>query len=398
MAEKGPKKQPLQDVPEDEIGSALDEAMVANTRPSPGSAPKEAPVPAPAPPAPPPPAVPVDPSTQWFLGIDDRQEGPFSIDQIREMVASGKATKDTLCWKPGLSDWLEIAHTPDLASLVAVKAAPAPEPAPYMAPTPAVSLSSLAQGELNVLARPREEPTRERPAAPKRASLLESLEPPEPHQPNERIGAPEPPEPDEPNDAPQTYRPRPPAPSSPTWADQPRRGVTTYLMAGGGLVILLLAAAVVFLVVRTPSAPIAPQEPVVVDAGAAVVVAPPIDAGPAAVPDAGEAVPEEPPLSPEELAKLPESLKSKDIMGVVVADREALTGCVDAQQEADPDVSGKLVMRWTILPSGKTSGVEVISKQFEGSTMAGCVSERIKGWRFPRHRKQGTPIDFPFKF
>jgi hypothetical protein len=30
--------------------------------------------------------------------------------------------------------------------------------------------------------------------------------------------------------------------------------------------------------------------------------------------------------------------------------------------------------------------------------MASCISGLIKGWTFPRHKKQGDPIDFPFTF
>ena len=375
MAEKDPKK-PLEDVPDDEIGSALDEALSAKTRPASENPPPPAPAPAP----PPATAAPVDPSTQWFLGVDDRQEGPFTVEQIREKLAAGTATGDTLCWKPGLSDWLEIAHTPDLAGLIVATPEPAPKPAPYLDRAPSVSLSSLVTSELKVLEeRPREEP-REESIAPETAPSFR----------NDESGHRESP------------RSRPPPPVAPGWnVEQPRRG-TTYALAGGGVAIVVLAAAVVFLLLRSP-APMPPEEVKSVDAGPAIAVAPVIDAGPAV--DAGQALaaavdagPEEPPLTPEELAKLPKGLSPQDIMKVVLADRDALAACVDAQNEKDPEVSGKLVMRWDILVSGKTANVEVVTKQFENAFIAGCVGERIKAWAFPRHQEQGKPVDFPFKF
>jgi hypothetical protein len=61
-------------------------------------------------------------------------------------------------------------------------------------------------------------------------------------------------------------------------------------------------------------------------------------------------------------------------------------------------VSGKLVMRWNIQTSGKTSAIAVVTEEFKGTYMATCVSGLIKGWTFPRHKVAGEPVQFPFKF
>jgi hypothetical protein len=55
-------------------------------------------------------------------------------------------------------------------------------------------------------------------------------------------------------------------------------------------------------------------------------------------------------------------------------------------------------MKWQIQTSGKTSQVSVVTDEFKGTYMAGCVGGLIKGWVFPRHKNQGEPIQFPFKF
>lgn len=93
-----------------------------------------------------------------------------------------------------------------------------------------------------------------------------------------------------------------------------------------------------------------------------------------------------------------DSLGQSDIMEVVLASKGALAKCAEQQRAKDPGTSGKLVMRWTIQTSGKTSNVGVVSEEFKGTHMATCVGGVIKGWQFPKHKQQGEPVTFPFKF
>jgi predicted Zn finger-like uncharacterized protein len=97
-------------------------------------------------------------------------------------------------------------------------------------------------------------------------------------------------------------------------------------------------------------------------------------------------------------AKVQESLAQSDIMAVVLNNKPAIVKCVNEQKKRDPDISGKLVMRWVIQTSGKTTGVAVRSDEFKKTYMASCITGLIKGWTFPKHKKQGDPIDFPFTF
>lgn len=85
-------------------------------------------------------------------------------------------------------------------------------------------------------------------------------------------------------------------------------------------------------------------------------------------------------------------------MAVVLANKPAIIKCVNEQKKKDPSLSGKLVMRWTIQTSGKTSAVSCRTDEFRTTYMASCISGLIKSWSFPRHKRQGEPIDFPFTF
>ncbi len=93
-----------------------------------------------------------------------------------------------------------------------------------------------------------------------------------------------------------------------------------------------------------------------------------------------------------------ESLGQSDIMEVVLGNKSALSKCVEEQRKKDPATTGRLQMKWTIQTNGRTSNVSVASEEFKGTLIANCVGQLIKSWQFPRHKKQGDPITFPFKF
>ncbi|MCP3103850.1 adventurous gliding motility protein GltJ [Myxococcus sp. K15C18031901] len=103
-------------------------------------------------------------------------------------------------------------------------------------------------------------------------------------------------------------------------------------------------------------------------------------------------------VPPEPGSAVPERLQTSDVMAVVLNNKPAIVKCVNEQKKKDPSLSGKLVMRWTIQPSGKTSNVTCKTDEFKSTYMASCISGLIKSWNFPRHKKQGDPIDFPFTF
>jgi hypothetical protein len=94
-----------------------------------------------------------------------------------------------------------------------------------------------------------------------------------------------------------------------------------------------------------------------------------------------------------------ESLGQSDIMQEVLSHKSAIRTCVDEQKKRDPGSSpGRLVVRWTVLPSGKTTGIAVQTDALKSSYLSGCITGLIKTWSFPKHRVQGDPIDFPFTF
>ena len=95
---------------------------------------------------------------------------------------------------------------------------------------------------------------------------------------------------------------------------------------------------------------------------------------------------------------LKDALESSDIMETVVANKSGLQRCAEEQKKREGGSSGKIVMKWTIETSGAVKNVSVVTEELKGSYMASCMSSLIKGMKFPRHKKQGEPVQFPFKF
>ncbi len=84
-----------------------------------------------------PPPIPKAPA--YFALIDGQQQGPFSVDQITAMAASGQVSGTTLIWRSGMADWQPAGSYPPLAA--AFSAGPPPIPAgppPVPAAPPAV--------------------------------------------------------------------------------------------------------------------------------------------------------------------------------------------------------------------------------------------------------------------
>lgn len=71
--------------------------------------------PAPSGPAMPPP---LPGAASFFVGINGKQEGPFSMDQLAQMVSSGQLTRQSMVWKLGMSGWAAAGSVPELSAMV----------------------------------------------------------------------------------------------------------------------------------------------------------------------------------------------------------------------------------------------------------------------------------------
>ena len=104
------------------------------------------------------------------------------------------------------------------------------------------------------------------------------------------------------------------------------------------------------------------------------------------------------PPAPGSGGDIKDELGTADVFQVVLENKASVARCADEQHKKDPALAGKLIMRWSIQTNGRTSNIGVASEEFKGSYIATCIAGLVKTWVFPKHKKQGEPIQFPFKF
>ncbi|MDJ0668166.1 MAG: SPFH domain-containing protein [Desulfobacterales bacterium] len=78
----------------------------------------------PQPPAGGPPPLP--PAVQWYAGINNQQAGPFTPEQLQQMIAQGQIDRDTLVWKQGMAGWEKAGQVDDLQGLFGAVPPPLP--------------------------------------------------------------------------------------------------------------------------------------------------------------------------------------------------------------------------------------------------------------------------------
>ncbi len=69
-----------------------------------------------------------------------------------------------------------------------------------------------------------------------------------------------------------------------------------------------------------------------------------------------------------------------DIQAVVVKHNKSVQYCYDRQLRRNPDLKGKIVVRFTISPQGSVTKVEVVSSTVKNRQVERCVVNRIRKW------------------
>lgn len=59
------------------------------------------------------------PTTQYYVGVNGQQAGPFTVPQLTQLVQNGQLTPQSLVWKQGMAGWEQAGSVAELASLFA---------------------------------------------------------------------------------------------------------------------------------------------------------------------------------------------------------------------------------------------------------------------------------------
>ena len=113
-------------------------------------------------------------------------------------------------------------------------------------------------------------------------------------------------------------------------------------------------------------------------------------------PSPSPAVEPEPAPNTDDLAGPP--LSRDEIRLVIRSKMSVVRGCFDAGLEHDPEIGGRVVLRFDILPNGRAEGAELAADEV-GAGVGECLIEALASWQFPRPRGgQTMAVSYPFVF
>ena len=69
---------------------------------------------------------PLPDAVQWYAGINNEQAGPFSPEQLQQMIAQGQIDRETLVWKQGMAGWEKAGQVADLEGFFGAVPPPLP--------------------------------------------------------------------------------------------------------------------------------------------------------------------------------------------------------------------------------------------------------------------------------
>lgn len=82
----------------------------------------------------------------------------------------------------------------------------------------------------------------------------------------------------------------------------------------------------------------------------------------------------------------------------VKARLKAIQYCYEKELKRNPGLKGKVSVRFTITPSGKTGEIEVEENTVGSEAVGACIRTVIRGWTFPFTPDEDVPVAYPFVF
>jgi TonB family protein len=76
----------------------------------------------------------------------------------------------------------------------------------------------------------------------------------------------------------------------------------------------------------------------------------------------------------------------------------AVKACYERALKRNPNLSGKVKVRWTITAAGTVSGVDIADDTMGDSEVSSCIKQLVARWRFPAPSNGSVEVEFPFVF
>lgn len=93
------------------------------------------------------------------------------------------------------------------------------------------------------------------------------------------------------------------------------------------------------------------------------------------------------------------SLDKAAIQGVIRQHRDQIRACYEDQLKKHPKLEGKVVVRFSISPSGAVSSAKVVESTASNAALETCIAKRVATWVFPKPGGEGpVVVTYPFTF
>ena len=83
---------------------------------------------------------------------------------------------------------------------------------------------------------------------------------------------------------------------------------------------------------------------------------------------------------------------------VVNQHMDEIQRCYEVRLLSNPGLEGRMVVDWTISPTGSVTLARLVASSIPSPALAGCVLARIRTWRFPRPTGGSVKVRYPFVF
>lgn len=91
-------------------------------------------------------------------------------------------------------------------------------------------------------------------------------------------------------------------------------------------------------------------------------------------------------------------LDASKVAKVVSRRRGSIKQCYEKELKRDPGIKGKVKLQFTILTSGRVGSAKVIANSTKSNSLAKCIENQAKRWRFPKPSGGNVTVAFPFLF
>lgn len=65
-------------------------------------------------------------NVQFFVAVNGQQQGPYTVQNLQQLIQQGTLSRDTLVWKQGMTSWVKAADSPEVAGLFGAVPPPLP--------------------------------------------------------------------------------------------------------------------------------------------------------------------------------------------------------------------------------------------------------------------------------